>query len=195
VTSTPDPISKSDFRILAKNTILEIDSAKRKKIELSVQSHLRTFLKAKSPETIIAYRSDRWEIDIFPLVAEFPNINFFFPKIDTKSKNPRLKFLSGDFGWEKGNFGLWEPCERVDSEGLDPKFADIVFLPGLAFHEKGYRLGRGKGYYDQNLREVPRSSIYGVIWESCKHLDFPFEAHDIRAGVYISELGIHGFLD
>lgn len=195
MTSTPNPVSKSDFRAFAKKLISGIATTKKQEIESIVQGQIRKLLQANMPATVISYRSDKWELDIFPLVAEFPEIEFYFPKVDKSNTTAKLNFLSPTLGWEQGSFGLWEPVETEESKSLDPKSTNMIFLPGLAFHYKGYRLGRGVGYYDQNLLEVPRSSIYAVIWDECSRLQFPYETHDIRAGQFISEIGVHGFLD
>ncbi len=53
-----------------------------------------------------------------------------------------------------GPFGLREPdplrCPRVA-----PTELDCVFVPGVAFDEEGYRLGRGGGFYDGFLGQAP----------------------------------------
>lgn len=195
MTFTPELNTKSEFRSYAKKIISDLDPKLRDQIALIVQDEIRKILHAKAPKKVISYRSDRWEIDIFPLVDEFPEIAFYFPRINTSNERPTLKFLSTDSGWERGNFGIWEPKENSATKEIHPSIADLIFLPGLAFHEKGYRLGRGIGYYDQNLQEVARKSIYAVIWEVCNGMPFPYEAHDIRAGFTISENGLNGFLD
>jgi 5-formyltetrahydrofolate cyclo-ligase len=195
VTFTPNLHTKSEFRSYAKKIISELDPKLRDQISLKVQDEIRKILQTKAAKKVISYRSDRWEIDIFPLVEEFPEITFFFPKIITSNERPTLKFLSTDSGWERGNFGIWEPKEDFGTKEIHPSIVDLIFLPGLAFHEKGYRLGKGLGYYDQNLQEVPRKSIYAVIWEVCNGMPFPYEVHDIRAGFTISENGLNSFLD
>jgi len=56
---------------------------------------------------------------------------------------------------EPGTFGILQPkaeCFRpVDYEDLD-----LVIVPGVAFDQKGNRLGRGKGCYDRFLSRLPK---------------------------------------
>jgi 5-formyltetrahydrofolate cyclo-ligase len=74
-------------------------------------------------------------------------------------------------------FGLREPEPR----GLrSPEFIDLIVVPGLAFDERGYRLGRGAGYYDRFLEGRPDSYKLGLAYDFQVFPQIPAEAHDIR---------------
>jgi len=45
----------------------------------------------------------------------------------------------------------WGIPEPIDSELIDDKEIDVVFIPLLAFDKQGYRVGYGKGFYDRFL--------------------------------------------
>lgn len=70
--------------------------------------------------------------------------------------------------------GMHEPsfsCPLIDTP-------DIILVPGLAFDKKHYRLGYGKGHYDQYLKEHRTLSI-GIGFKEQLTDILPHEPHDI----------------
>ena len=63
---------------------------------------------------------------------------------------------------------------------------DIILVPGLMFDRKGFRLGRGRGYFDVYLATHGCLSI-GLCysWQLVKAL--PIEAHDEKVTMIITE--------
>lgn len=47
----------------------------------------------------------------------------------------------------------WNIPEPVDGIEVSPEKIDVVFLPLMAFDEKGHRVGYGKGFYDVLLNK------------------------------------------
>ncbi len=66
---------------------------------------------------------------------------------------------------------------------------DLVIVPGVAFTCEGYRLGRGKGYYDKLLPLISAPCV-GICWpiQLVDHL--PTEPHDVSLDGLISSDGI-----
>jgi 5-formyltetrahydrofolate cyclo-ligase len=60
-----------------------------------------------------------------------------------------------------------------------PEHFDFVLVPGVAFSPNGYRLGRGKGYYDKFLSKYSNLFTVGVCFREQFFLDIPTEPHDI----------------
>lgn len=84
-----------------------------------------------------------------------------------------------------GNFGVREPdprkCRMADGrEGL-------LILPGSAFDVKGYRIGYGKGYYDRYLQLHPELLPMAVAFDFQVLEEIPYEAHDRRAQVIVTD--------
>ena len=86
-----------------------------------------------------------------------------------------------------GPRGVLEPdasrCKIVPLERID-----IAVLPGLAFDEKGARLGSGKGYYD---RLIPRLAIttrkVALTFEEQIVPQIPMESHDKHVDIIITD--------
>lgn len=56
----------------------------------------------------------------------------------------------------KNQFGIPEPEDGIE---VPSKKIDVVFVPLLAFDEKGQRVGYGKGFYDRFLSECKPDAI------------------------------------
>ena len=66
-----------------------------------------------------------------------------------------------------------------NSSLLIPNSIDFILVPGVAFSPNGYRLGRGKGYYDKFLSKYSNLFTVGVCFREQFYLDIPTEPHDI----------------
>lgn len=79
-----------------------------------------------------------------------------------------------------GRFGLREPNpERT--EKCDPALLDLIVVPGLAFTAAGVRLGRGGGFFDRFLAQLPeRIALVGTAFRLQMRDSLPEEEHDHR---------------
>ena len=56
--------------------------------------------------------------------------------------------------------------------------------------KKGYRLGRGAGYYDRILTRVEPKKIVGIGFSELFSIDFPSTDYDIRVGALVTDLAV-----
>lgn len=70
----------------------------------------------------------------------------------------------------------------------DPTTFDVVIVPGVAFTERGDRLGRGGGWYDRLLPQLrPDCATVGVAFDIQVLPELPVEKHDARVAVVATE--------
>ena len=75
-----------------------------------------------------------------------------------------------------GAYGLLEPTGELFTV-YDT--IDVAIVPGMAFDAEGYRLGRGKGYYDRFLARVPYLYKIGLCFSWQMVDKVPHDKHDI----------------
>jgi 5-formyltetrahydrofolate cyclo-ligase len=93
----------------------------------------------------------------------------------------------GEFaGWDRlvpGPLGLKQPQGPPVEAGQ----VDLFVVPGLAFDRDGFRLGRGKGYYDRLLaRRSPRAFLCGLCLDDMIVARLPRQAHDVPMACLVS---------
>lgn len=82
-------------------------------------------------------------------------------------------------------FGIPSPIGEPWQEAID-----LMLVPALAFDKKGYRLGRGGGFYDRALVGFSGQSV-GVIREAFLLETVPIQAHDKKVNSIVTEKGVY----
>ena len=85
-----------------------------------------------------------------------------------------------------GPRGMLEPdtarCKSVPVECLD-----IAIIPGIAFDEKGGRIGSGEGYYDRFIPKLPITTRkVSIAFEDQIIPQVPMESHDKHVDIIIT---------
>jgi len=112
----------------------------------------------------------------------------FYPRVVFSGASRRLAFFrvrSLD-DLSPGAYEIPEPAAGAELE--DPAGFDLVVIPGVAFDEKGGRLGFGKGYYDMALEGAPcRKIALAYEFQVLKNQEIPVEPHDVRVAAIVTE--------
>ncbi len=87
----------------------------------------------------------------------------------------------------EGPWKLREPVPAAEKT-VDPATVDFAVVPGIAFSHRNERLGRGGGYYDRLLAQMPRAFKIGVCFHFQLFAELPVETHDIS----VNEVITHG---
>ncbi|MCX7997849.1 MAG: 5-formyltetrahydrofolate cyclo-ligase [Leptospiraceae bacterium] len=169
-------MTKIEARNFAKQILKEHNSPQ---VSFEIAARLSKFFHSR--KKIISYRAHPPEINLDFLAERYPEISFFYPKICSKTQKI-MEFIKPIF-WTKGNFGIWEP---EGEEKITPEQAELCIIPCLGCNFRGYRLGRGGGFYDRVMRDVPKTRLLGITLPELTNLDFSEEVHDLQFGIVIT---------
>jgi 5-formyltetrahydrofolate cyclo-ligase len=131
----------------------------------------------KRAETVAIYYPMGNEVNLLTLMKDHKR--FAFPKVEPDGIHfyvfdPHVKFV-------KSKFGVMEPPqgELVDDQ------IDYMLAPALAISKDLYRVGFGKGYYDQFLSKHRPRTVIGVIYDFQELDTIPFDDHDQKLDGYM----------
>ena len=84
------------------------------------------------------------------------------------------------------SFGILEPGqEHLRIVHLET--AELVVVPIVAWDERGFRLGHGRGFYDQALSSLRMSTTVGLAFEAQRVEQLPIEPHDVQLKMIVTE--------
>jgi 5-formyltetrahydrofolate cyclo-ligase len=155
-------------------------------VEIEVLSVLRK--RRNRPLNICAYAPFRSEASPLPLIIKCWEMGdqTFAPRILSGIEGMELRKVEELSNWIPGKWGVPEPDPMHTSIRNGTQQLDVVLVPGIAFNEKGGRLGYGGGYYDRLYAEERRSNNRETFWIGFAFASqvvsepLPIEPHDLR---------------
>jgi 5-formyltetrahydrofolate cyclo-ligase len=145
------------------------------------------FMEAKVPLLYTAYSSEVPSHGILRRCFTYKKI-VVLPSFDKEKR--RMKFMKIDnleTDLKPGPRGNFEPnpekCKVVPIERID-----IAIVPGIAFDEKGARLGIGEGYYDRLIPKLPGTSRKVALALEFQIVpQVPMQSHDKHVDIIITD--------
>jgi len=98
----------------------------------------------------------------------------YLPRVDGELLQV-VKYNGGNLD-NNNRFHIGEPV----GDAVNPSCLDLVIVPAVALDSHRNRLGRGKGYYDRLLANIPNCPTIGVAMDEQLVDAVPVEAHDRR---------------
>lgn len=155
----------------------------------SIFKLLTQFDEITKAKTILAYWSLSDEVNTHHWVeSNYKNKQLLLPVVS--GDHLLIKPFEGETNMTPvPPFGIKEP---KGNEITDLSVIEIVIVPGMAFDKAGYRMGRGKGYYDRFLPQISALKI-GICFDFQMVEKVPINEFDIKMDFVVTESKIYNF--
>lgn len=125
------------------------------------------------------------------LKKHHPQLNIIVPRADFKTSLMTHHHYKGEQELLKSSFNILEPVVNEEEYTGD---IDLVIVPLLAFDDRGYRVGYGKGFYDRFLEGRDTLKVGLSFFKSVGIIDDTHE-NDIRLDLCITPDQVISFKD
>ena len=172
------------------NTISALSESEISEKTEAVENRLFGFANFLESKIALLYVNANSEVQTDNIIQKSYSYNkiVVLPAFDPE--NYKMKLMKVDTFEQElipGPRGILEPdagkCKVVPMDRID-----IAIIPGLAFDEKGGRIGSGTGYYD---RLIPRLAIttrkVALTFEEQIIPQIPMESHDKHVDIIITD--------
>jgi len=155
-----------------------------------VEERLFEFANFLESRIVLLYAGRPCEMDTGNIIARTAAMGkiLVLPRFDLKKKTTRLyKVGNADADLQPDRTGRPAPdpsrCREVPKN-----VPDIALIPGLAFDEKGGRLGTGGGGYDRLIPQLAQTARKVALTTEAQMVPvIPMENHDTYVDIIITE--------
>jgi len=172
--------SKEQFR---KETLSKLkNQAKREALEKSkiIKKKLFSMSEFKKSKLVMLYASKNEEVNTQEIIDEALEMGkrVALPLVVSLRQIVPKEITNRQTDLVKGNYDIYEPRECQKDVQLGS--IDLVIVPGVVFDRRNTRLGRGKGYYDNFLKDLPPKTVtIGLAFDFQIVESLPKHSHDI----------------
>jgi 5-formyltetrahydrofolate cyclo-ligase len=181
-------MNKHEFRAAMKVFLAGITPEDRHTRSLAACQNLASTREFKRAQTIMIFMSMGSEIETCTLAIKAwqESKNVAIPRVDWEHHRMEpIEIKSLEVGMTT-NAGIKEPAEGM---AVPLGMIDMVVIPGMAFDRNGYRVGRGRGFYDRFLAQQDFQGIrVALCYHEQLHADpVPCEPHDMRMNLIVTD--------
>lgn len=136
----------------------------------TIINHIKTDIHYQNAQLIALFYPMGQEVNLLALITD--QKRFCFPRVE---KDGIHFYETTDFdSFVKSSFGVLEPTKGH----LCDDAIDYMLVPALAIADNHYRIGYGKGYYDQFLINHRPPHVVGVIYDFQRVKSFEVSDYD-----------------
>jgi 5-formyltetrahydrofolate cyclo-ligase len=179
---------KKDIREKILNLLRNQKEEERFNGSLVILERLFATPEFKKAKTILFYASFDGEVQTFEMMVRAKELGkkIALPTIIRGQKKFVPTLIDNSLTLEDGPYGIKQPPYNK-SRLLACAGLDLCVVPGVAFDEENYRLGRGAGYYDRFLTVLPEDlPTIGLAFRFQLVESLPRQAHDVPVSQVIS---------
>ena len=182
--------TKDDVRHYIENALAALSDEEIKDKTRKIEKRLFEFANFLESNIVLLYINSNCEVyslDIIKRCLNFKKIVILPAFVPTKFEMKLMKIDNIDTDLILGPRNILEPdpnqCNIVPIECID-----IAIIPGVAFDEKGGRIGSGDGYYDRLIPKLPITTRkVALTFEDQIVPQIQMEAHDRHVDIIITE--------
>ncbi len=182
--------TKDEIRNNIAKTLAELTESETEENTKKIETRLFEFANFLESNIALLYIKSTSEVDSLDIIKRCFTYNkiVILPAFDTtKHEMNLMKIDNIDNDLILGPRGIMEPdssrCNVVPIECID-----IAIIPGVAFDEKGGRIGSGEGYYDRLIPKLPITTRkVALSFESQIIPQVHMESHDKFVDIIITE--------
>lgn len=161
---------------------------------LKMRDHFLDYFSFLEQQILGGYAPLPHEADCMPLLRALASLGhkIALPRSDKITKGLTFHLWEEGDTLSKGPYSLQEP-----NSGARVLAPTVLIVPLVAFNERGYRLGKGKGYYDRYLevrRKTQKILVVGYAFEFQFVRDIPIELFDQKLDFVVTENKVWKFV-
>ncbi|KPJ78542.1 MAG: hypothetical protein AMJ54_03205 [Deltaproteobacteria bacterium SG8_13] len=181
--------TKADIRSEMAAQIGKLSAAELKEKTSDIENRLFEFANFLESKIVLLYVSGANEVNSEAVIKRAFEHNkiVVLPKSNGSKSISLYKIDEYPKGMRSGADGKLEPnpdkCRKVPMDCID-----IAIIPGVAFDEKGGRVGPGDGFYDRLIPHLPITTRkVALALDNQVLLQVPTESHDKQVDIIITE--------
>ena len=182
--------TKDDIRRNIEKALASLSNKEIKDKTQRIEKRLFEFANFLEANIVLLYINSNCEVNSLEIIKRclnYKKIVILPAFVTTKYEMKLLKIDNLDTDLTLGPRNILEPdpnhCNVVPIECID-----IAIIPGVAFDEKGGRIGSGDGYYDRLIPKLPITTRkVALTFENQIVSQIQMEAHDRHVDIIITE--------
>ena len=183
-------MDKKELRRYIREQKRHFTSQQLGEMSLCIMSSLLSHSQIQKADYVLMYHSLPDEVDTHSALDQLLAMGkkVFLPKVVSDTEMTIHEYTGADSLQPSEPYGILEPTTPELS--IINCQLSIAIVPGMAFDRQGHRLGRGKGYYDRFLSQIPNIYKIGVCFPFQMLESIPSESTDVVMDEVITSLNL-----